>query len=90
MNGMCSNLRRVDGAMQQWAFDHGRTGAVVVTKQDLAPYLRDTVKPVAGERYSVKTLLDSPEAQLTRRIDGHPTGTVVRFNTKGVVEFVPP
>jgi len=89
-NGIINNLRQLDGAKQQWALDHGRTGAVLVTTEDLVPYLRypqarhGLVKPVAGEHYSIKTLIESPEAQLTREVDGRPKGTVIRLGTSNV------
>lgn len=82
-NAIISNLRQLDGAKQQWALEHGRTGAVIVTTQDIAPYLRH-FKPVAGERYSLRTLLQYPEAQLTREVDGRPKGTVLRLGTNSV------
>jgi hypothetical protein len=87
---------QLDGAVQQWALDHGRTGAVVVTREDIAPYLRhspDTngwVKSVAGERYILKTITDSPEAHLTRDLEGRPKGTVIRLGTNMHVEIILP
>jgi hypothetical protein len=86
-NGIINNLRQLDGAKQQWALDHGRTGAVLVTIEDIAPYVHPSllkagsVKAIAGERYSLKTLAESPEAQLTHQLDGRPTGTVLRLTT---------
>jgi hypothetical protein len=91
-NGIINNLRQLDGAKQQWALDHNQTGAVVVTKDDVAPYLRQPdgwVESVAGESYSLRTLVESPEAQLTRQVDGQPKGTVVRLGTNGI-EIISP
>jgi hypothetical protein len=85
-----NNLRRLDGAMQMWAFEHGKTGAVVVTAQDVAPYLRDSVKPIAGERYVLKTLSQPPEAQLTYRLEGRPKGSVLRLSTNGTFNVILP
>jgi hypothetical protein len=91
-----SNLRQLDGAMQQWALDHGRTGAVMATKEDIAPYLRYSfapdglVKSVAGERYILKTITEPPEAHLTCELDGRPKGTVFRLGTTSVVEIILP
>jgi hypothetical protein len=85
-----SNLRQLDGAMQQWAFEHGKTGSVVVTEQDLAPYLGQSLKPIAGERYILKTLLQSPEAELTHRLEGRPKGSVLRLNPNGTFDVVLP
>jgi hypothetical protein len=88
-NAILNNLRQLDGAKQTWAFEHGRTGAVVVTTQDIAPYLPH-FRPVAGERYSLRTLAEFPEAQLTREVDGRPKGTVLRFGTNDNIEIIGP
>jgi hypothetical protein len=88
-NAIFNNLRQLDGAKQIWALEHGRTGAVVVTTQDIAPYLR-TFTPVAGERYILRTLTEAPQAQLTREVDGRPKGTVLRFGTNDTVEIIGP
>jgi hypothetical protein len=75
------NLRLIDGAKQVWAFDHHQTGAVALTKEDLAPYLTHRphlngwVKPVAGERYTIGLLTEPPEAELTRGLGQLPAGT---------------
>jgi len=95
-NAIINNLRQLDGAKQQWALDHGRTGAVQVTTQDIAPYLSHShasdglVKAVAGERYSLKTLIESPEAILTREVDGRPKGTVFRLGTDSIEIIIGP
>ena len=75
------NLRLIDGAKQEWALEHHQTGAVAISKDDLVPYLKRPphldgwVKPVAGERYTIKLLTESPEAQLTRDLGHLPEGT---------------
>jgi hypothetical protein len=75
------NLRLIDGAKQEWALEHHQTGAVAVTKEDLAPYLKRPphlngwVKPVASERYTIKLLTEPPEAELTRELGHLPKGT---------------
>jgi prepilin-type N-terminal cleavage/methylation domain-containing protein len=33
------NLRMIDGAQQQWALEHGKTGSAVPAATDLQPYL---------------------------------------------------
>jgi hypothetical protein len=88
LNGIISNLRILDGAKQQWAFEHHRTGAVEVTREDIAAYLRGPafegwVQPVAGEQYVLKTLIESPEAKLTCMVDGRPEGTRIRLLPDG-------
>jgi hypothetical protein len=82
--------------VQQWAFDNGKTGAVVVTWTDIAPYTRHLASPdgrlksVAGERYVFKGLHNPPEAQLMHRLEQWPKGSVVRFSTNGDWEVLPP
>ena len=88
-NAIFNNLRQLDGAKQTWAFEHGRTGAIVVTTQDIAPCLPHFTA-VAGERYILRTLAEVPEAQLTHEVDGRPKGTVLRFGTNDSVEIIGP
>jgi hypothetical protein len=88
-NAIFNNLRQLDGAKQTWAFEHGRTGAVVVTMQDIAPYLRHFTA-VAGERYILRTLAEVPEAQLTCEVGGRPKGTVLRLGTNDSIEIIGP
>ncbi len=79
------NLRQIELAKDWWAFDHGVTGSVRVSEQDLAPYLRGNagsnglVKPVVGERYIIHRLGMGPEAQLTRGYGKLLAGTVIRL-----------
>ena|ERR1041385_7910853 len=50
-NAILNNLRQLDGAKQQWAIEHQRTGAVQVAEGDVSEYLRihnGWVQPVAG------------------------------------------
>jgi hypothetical protein len=95
-NAIVNNLRQLDGAVQQWAIDHQQTGAVVVTREDIAPYLRASheihgwVKSVAGEVYVLKAFPRSPEVVLTRELDGRPKGTVLRFGTNGDLQIILP
>jgi hypothetical protein len=93
INTIINNLRQLDGAVQTWAMEHHQTGTVLVTKEDLAPYLvapDHWPKPVAGERYVLNTLPQSPEALLTREVEGRPRGTVIRFSTNGDIQFIRP
>ena len=91
-------LRQLDGAVSQWAIEHHQTGAVMMTKDDIAPYVRylldrdGWVKSVAGEVYILKPLPASPQAVLTREVDGRPKGTVLCFRMNGDLEIqiIPP
>jgi len=83
--GIIWRLRLIDAAKQQWAIEHHQTNDVVVTAEDLAPYLTNvvpngTIEPVADERYRINTLLKVPEAELTRDLEGRPKGTVFRMD----------
>jgi hypothetical protein len=80
-------------AKRAWALDHGRTGAVLVTEQDLAPYVKnlsDWLRPVAGERYILNPLSEPPEAELTRQWEGCPKGTRFRLSQTNVYEIILP
>ena len=61
-----NNLRQIDGAMQEWAIQHGQTGTVLVSEENVIPYLGRRLKPVAGERYVLKTLAESPQTSFVR------------------------
>jgi hypothetical protein len=93
-----NNLRQLDGAVSVWAMEQHQTGAVMMTKEDIAPYVKHLldrdgwVKSVAGELYILKPLPESPEAVLTREVEGRPKGTVFRFRTNGdlQLQIIPP
>jgi hypothetical protein len=91
-----SKLQQLEGAIQMWGIDRHQTGAVVVTWEDVAPYLRADrdvhggMKSAAGEVYVLKTLTQPPEAVLTRKLGDWPKGTVLRLGTNGDVQFVFP
>ena len=85
-----SNLQQLEGAVQMWGIDHHQTGAVVVTWGDVAPYLRNALKPVDREVYVLKGLTQSPEVVLTRKLGDWPKGTVLRLGTNGDLRIVFP
>jgi hypothetical protein len=91
-----NNLRQLDAAVQLWAMDHHPTGDVLVTRQDIAPYLKaypelhGWVKQIRGEQYILKPITESPEAVLTCEVDGRPKGTVIRLATNGDIIFILP
>jgi hypothetical protein len=90
INAMVNNLRQLDGAVQTWALEHQQTGAVLVTEADLTNYLRGAPHRIAGERYVLLPLPQSPQVVLTREVEGRPKGTVICFTTNGEVRFTPP
>jgi hypothetical protein len=84
MSRIVNNLRQIEVMKQMWASDHGVTGSVRITEQDLAPYAygyssNGLARPVFGERYIIHRLGVGPEAQLTQTYGKLPAGTVVRL-----------
>jgi hypothetical protein len=81
ISGIISHLRQIDAAKQQWAIDHGITNAMQLNRElttnELAPYLlasfvrRDFGDPICSERYFVKRLNETPEAELTQNLREH-------------------
>ena len=68
---MCiNNLRLLDGAKQQFAFEHGKTNGEAVTMADLAPYLHgNSVTCLEGGRYDVRAIGLDPVCSLgTNRV----------------------
>ena len=48
MNACISNLRQIDGAIQQWALDTKQGDTAPVTAADVLPYLKNSVTCPAG------------------------------------------
>ena len=90
------NLMLIDSAKNEWAFVHHVTDPVAMTRAGIAPYLGPAtnadgwVKPIAGEVYILKTLIESPEAQLTREVGTLPKGTLIRLVTNSQLEIILP
>jgi hypothetical protein len=84
--GVVNNLSHIELAKDMWASDHGATGKVQVSAQDLAIYMGQStgasnlVNPVMGERYFINPLGVAPEAQLARDSSRWPSGTVIRLH----------
>ena len=65
MNACISNLRQIDGAIQQWATDTRQGETATVTAADILPYLRSSVACTAGgktfaDSYAVTTVAARP------------------------------
>jgi hypothetical protein len=65
MNACISNLRQIDGAIQQWALDTKQGDTATVTPADILPYLKNTVVcPSSGktfaDSYGVTTVQAKP------------------------------
>ena len=65
MNACISNLRQIDGAIQQWALDTKQGDTAAVTAADILPYLKNSVVCPSGgktfaDSYSVTTVQAKP------------------------------
>ena len=65
MNACISNLRQIDGAVQQWALDTKQGDNASVTAADVLPYLKNAVVCPAGgktfaDSYGVTTVAARP------------------------------
>ena len=65
MNACISNLRVIDGAIQQWALDTKQGDTATVTATDILPYLKNSVTCPSGgktfaDSYSVTTVQARP------------------------------
>jgi len=91
LNPIMNNLRQLSGAAEQWALDTQHTGSDIVTRQDVAPYLKHGwVQPAAGEEYRLRTVGESPEAVLQRKVQQYPSGTILRLGSNTAFEVVLP
>jgi prepilin-type N-terminal cleavage/methylation domain-containing protein len=77
MNACISNLRQIDGAIQQWALDTKQGDTATVTAADILPYLKNAVTCPSGgktfaDSYSVSTVSTAPaclKQPTTHKID---------------------
>jgi prepilin-type N-terminal cleavage/methylation domain-containing protein len=77
MNACISNLRQIDGAIQQWALDTKQGDGATVTAAEVLPYLKNAVVCPAGgktfaDSYSVSTVATPPaclKQPATHKID---------------------
>ena len=65
MNACISNLRQIDGAVQQWALDTKQGDTASVSAADVLPYLKNAVVCPSGgktfaDSYSVTTVAARP------------------------------
>lgn len=80
-----ANLKQIDAAKEVWTIEHHATGAVLLALNDLPDFLgRETreriERPRFGEIYRIMPLGVSPEAELTKEVDGRPKGTILRLS----------
>src|SRR6266487_2113970 len=62
INACINNLRRIDGAKQQWALEKQKQPTDTPTESDLAPYLKDAqmLKCPAGGDYKINSVSEQP------------------------------
>ena len=66
MNACISNLRQIDGAVQQWALDTKQSDTANVTPQDVLPYLKNAVVcPSGGKTFADSYSLTTVQARPT-------------------------
>ncbi|HWX21094.1 MAG TPA: prepilin-type N-terminal cleavage/methylation domain-containing protein [Candidatus Binatia bacterium] len=63
-----SNLRQIDGALQQWALDLKKDAGQAVSYQDISAYLRNSIVCPAGgttfaDSYTLTTVDERPTCQ---------------------------
>lgn len=68
MNACISNLRQIDGAIQQWALDTKQSDTANVTAADVLPYLKNAVVCPSGgktfaDSYGLTTVSARPTCQ---------------------------
>jgi hypothetical protein len=95
MNYIVSNLRQLDAAKIQWAFEHGQGITNVaqaiqltnqLTEQDLIPYIHrpdnqdSLIRSVADERYTINSMNKSPEARLIHVVEAWPKEAIIRLS----------
>lgn len=66
MNACISNLRQIDGAIQQWALDTKQGDTAQVTAANVLPYLKNSVVCPSGgktfaDSYALTTVQDRPK-----------------------------
>jgi hypothetical protein len=73
------NLRILEGAKEQWAWETHQTNGTPVTAADLAPYVKEgqLPKPVAGEVYTITPVRELNTAKLTRKLGNFEAGQVL-------------
>src|SRR6266700_2343712 len=66
INACINNLRRIDGAKQQWALEKQKQPTDTPTESDLAPYLKDAqmLKCPAGGDYKINSVSEQPTCSI--------------------------
>jgi hypothetical protein len=82
------NLRCIDAAKKQWAFERGITNSDQIAHfsrplswSDIGPYL-GVVQPISGVVYTINSLNKPPEAKLTHNVEWLHKGTIVYDDTR--------
>jgi len=74
-NACINNLRQIDGAIQQWALEFGKSNGVVCTESDIKPYIKlyDGNLPICptGGKYTIGKVGEPPTCSLGKTNPGH-------------------
>jgi hypothetical protein len=88
--GIVNTLRQIDGAKQQYAIDHNLPAETLISREQLAEYLREEFWNKHAD-YHINAIGVPPEAVLPRAFDGLPAKTVIRLHTNDLrYDIVPP
>jgi hypothetical protein len=91
VNAIINRLRQIDGAKQQWALEKRQPQSARPTANDIVDYLRAGFPaPIAGERYEINAVGESPVAVLTRPIGNRQAGDVITIGVSDQVLSVQP
>lgn len=75
VNSIINNLRRIEGAKQQWALEKRQAQSARPTANDIADYLRAGFpSSLVGERYDINAVGESPVAVLTQPLGNQKPG----------------
>lgn len=100
-NSLINNMRQLDGAKNQWAYENKKSPDDVATMDDLTPYLaKGFPKPIMGETYVIGRVADPVAADVdakqarkglsqfaTRLPAGGPSDQLVRLTVDGEIQF---
>ena len=95
-NCISQNLKQIAGSKEVWATEHHESRSVLLAASELPDFLSQRSReqifenPRFGEIYRIMPLGVSPEAELTKEVDGRPKGTILRLSPGGYLDVVLP
>ena len=75
-NACINNLRQLDGAINEWALETGKTNGTIATEKDIKPYIKwdsngNVPKCPQGGQYTIGKVGEHPTCSLGTNIVGH-------------------